>query len=73
MSQLPIAQDLIASQNAKLAGPLGDDYDALGHQLRRRGIDGPDAVPQQLVQHVAAISIPSHPSASASGFRIQKS
>lgn len=39
MYDLPIAQDQVAGLNAKLIEPLQEDYEALGRQLGRRGID----------------------------------
>lgn len=38
-TELPIAVDLIAEQNAALGEALTDDYGSLGRQLNRRGID----------------------------------
>ena len=52
MSTLPIPQDLIAAQNAPLAGALGDDYAALGRQLQRRGTSIDD-----IKARVAAFSV----------------
>ncbi len=39
MTELPIDPDLIARENAALADALDEDYEALGRQLSRRGID----------------------------------
>ncbi len=39
MPILPLSQDLIAGLNASQAEALRDDYDSLGRQLSRRGID----------------------------------
>jgi len=52
MSTLPIPQDLIAAQNAPLAGPIGEDYAALGRQLQRRGTSIDD-----IKARVAAFSV----------------
>ena len=38
MSGLPISSDVIERDNARRAAPLAEDYDALGHQLARRGV-----------------------------------
>ena len=39
MLELPLSQDQIDESNAAHADPLADDYDSLGRQLARRGID----------------------------------
>jgi len=39
MSELPLAQDQIEEANARAIDALRDDYDSLGRQLARRGID----------------------------------
>jgi len=39
MPNLPLSQDQIAGLNARHAAALADDYDSLGRQLARRGID----------------------------------
>ena len=39
MVELKIAQDIVAQQNEKSAAALKADYDALGANLDRRGID----------------------------------
>lgn len=39
MTELPLSQDQIDSANAAEAEALADDYDSLGRQLARRGID----------------------------------
>lgn len=38
-SNLPLPPELIRDLNARRAEALGDEYDSLGRQLRRRGID----------------------------------
>jgi len=37
--QLPLSADFIQESNRRLAEGLQDDYDSLGRQLRRRGVD----------------------------------
>ena len=39
MYTLPISADQVATQNASRAAALQDDYDSLGRQLARRGLD----------------------------------
>src|SRR6478735_5345695 len=39
MGELPLTQDQIESLNAREAGALADDFDSLGRQLARRGVD----------------------------------
>ena len=50
--QLPLSADLIEGANARLATALQDDYDSLGRQLRRRGLDI-----QAIERKVAAFSV----------------
>ncbi|MEY4761575.1 MAG: hypothetical protein RLZZ200_1431 [Pseudomonadota bacterium] len=52
MSSLPISTDQIASLNASRADALQDDFDSLGRQLGRRGIDI-----AALTKKVAAFSV----------------
>src|SRR5690242_2978811 len=50
--QLPLSADLIQDANARRTAALQDDYDSLGRQLRRRGLD------IQAIEHkVAAFSV----------------
>ncbi|UKK85606.1 L-rhamnose catabolism isomerase [Sphingopyxis sp. BSN-002] len=51
---LPLAQDDIERLNVGLAGALDDDYDSLGRQLGRRGIDI-DAVKAKVADFSVAI------------------
>jgi len=51
---LPLAQDDIERLNAGLAGALDDDYDSLGRQLGRRGIDI-DAVQARVADFSVAV------------------
>ncbi len=51
-TQLPLSADLIEGANARLATALQDDYDSLGRQLRRRGLDI-----QAIERKVAAFSV----------------
>ena len=37
--QLPLPADLLAEANARRVEALQDDYDSLGRQLQRRGLD----------------------------------
>jgi L-rhamnose isomerase/sugar isomerase len=50
--QLPLSADLIQDGNARRAAALQDDYDSLGRQLRRRGLDI-----QAIERKVAAFSV----------------
>ena len=54
MSNLPISQDQIDSLNASAADALADDYESLGRQLGRRGIDI-DAVKRRITSFGVAI------------------
>lgn len=54
MTQLPLSQDQIDSLNAASTEALVDDYDSLGRQLSRRGIDI-DAIKNRVVDFTVAI------------------
>jgi L-rhamnose isomerase/sugar isomerase len=50
--QLPLAADLIGDLNARRSDALSDDYDSLGRQLNRRGLDI-----ESIERKVAAFSV----------------
>src|SRR5581483_11618161 len=50
--QLPLSADFIQESNRRLAEGLQDDYDSLGRQLRRRGLDI-----EAIERRVAAFSV----------------
>src|SRR6187402_220317 len=54
MVELKIAQDIVAQQNEKRAGALKADFDALGANLDRRGIDI-EAITQRVSEFFVAV------------------
>jgi L-rhamnose isomerase/sugar isomerase len=53
-TKLPLTPELIRQSNAPRLGALDDDYDSLGRQLRRRGVDI-EKIERQVAQFTVAL------------------